>query len=225
MTFSDDVVSEDICREDMHTLRYMTEHFEFPEELIHKIQECGLMVPETVKFGSAKIEICSVLDLTMCLLFMRTLQEADDFSKAVADAEAYIENIYRVAHGEPAVPMHDSPQSGQLSRGLQRKKLVFKHELRDALGISEDQYHEILQEWWLAPVTLQIPGKTIEYYVEDDYLMLRYSLTLLRQGYSLKEAIGKALDWGASNWGYNRLYPDVPRIKSRATKEKMWPSA
>lgn len=195
MTSSDDRFSEDTCREDRYTLHWMTEHFDFPVELIRRIQKRGLMLSEIVKFGSVEIEICSGLDQTMFRRFMDTLDEHGDFSKAMAEAEAYIADIYRVAHGEAPLPMNDSPESGPLAQRLRRKKLYLKHELQEALSISEDRYKEILQEIYLVPVRLQIPGTTIEYYIEDDYLSLRYVLTLLWQGHSLESAVDKAFDW------------------------------
>ena len=43
---------------------------------------------------------------------------------------------------------------------------------------------------------LLIPGGTIEYYFEDDYLRLRYIVTLIGEGCPLEEAAKVAYDWG-----------------------------
>ena len=58
------MTSSDVTyHEDFFTLRGMTEHFEFSEQLLRQIQKHGLMLPEIVKFGSEEIEIYSNLDI------------------------------------------------------------------------------------------------------------------------------------------------------------------
>ncbi len=187
-------------REDHYTLQCMTEYLEFPEKVIRKIQKLGLMLPEIVKFGSREIEIYSELDITMFRLFMEILDECGDFSKAAGEAGAYVSEMYRVAHGDAPPPMNGPSESGQVALDQRRKKLFLKHELRETLGIGQDQFQEVLHTYGLAaPVMLRIPGQKIEYYLEEDYLSLRYVVTLLGQGHSLELAVEKAFDWHTSD--------------------------
>jgi len=66
----------------------------------------------------------------------------------------------------------------------------------EAVGISEELFNEIGQYMKFDPLRLLIPGKTIEYYSEDDYLRLRYILTLVGEGCPLEEAAHVAYAWG-----------------------------
>jgi hypothetical protein len=181
--------------EDLFTLQGMIEHFECPEELIREIQNHGLMLPEMVKFGSAEIEIYSPIDVIMCRRVTEAQKELDSLSQAIDAAQAHIVELYRVAHGGDSIQMNDSPDLGQLRPGPQRKKLFLMNELLDAVGICEEQFREIAQHTLFVFLRLVIPGKTIEYYGEHDYLKLRYMLTLMGQGCPLEDAAGLTYDW------------------------------
>ncbi len=236
----EETFSDETYLEDWFTLQWMTEYFDFPVELIRKIQKLGLMLPGIVKFGSVEIEIYSGLDQTMFRRFTETLDEGGDFSKAVAEAEAFIADIYRVAHGEAPLPMNDSlesgplertlrrmnglPESGGLGRRLRRRKLLAKQELCEALGISEEHFEELREAYLTSTLSLRIPGTTIEYYIEDDYLSLRYFLTLLAQGHSLEAAADQVFDWTMYDLrGCPRFCsPDTcPLLKKGASTEKV----
>ena len=179
--------------EDLYTLQGMTEHFEFSEQLIRQIQKHGFMLPEIVKFGSAEIEIHSTLDRNMCRHVTNSLKEYDSLSQAIADAQAHIVEVYRVAHG--AEPTEDSPDSAQRPSGIRRKKLYSISELLEALGINDETFQKIRQHIEIQPMMLLIPGGTIEYYLEDDYLKLRYIVTLIGQGSQLEHVVGHVYDW------------------------------
>jgi hypothetical protein len=181
--------------EDLYTLQGMTKEYNFSEQLIREIQMYGYMLPEIVKFGSAEIEIYSTLDRNMCNRIEKALEKHGSLSQAIAAAQAHVVQVYRVARGEEPVHMNDSPDSGHLS-GLQRKKLCVINELLQAVGISEEQFHETRQHIQFVPLKLLIPGKAIEYYAEDDYLRLQYIVTLVGQGCPLEEAARVAYDWG-----------------------------
>jgi hypothetical protein len=220
------MTSSDVTyREDHYTLQCMTEYFEFSEDLIRKVQQRNLMLPAMVKFGSAEIEIYSGLDITMFRIFREILDECGDFAKAVAEAGTFLSEVYRVAHGDAPIPKNEPSESGQVAPRLRGKKLFLKHELREALGIGEDQFQEILDAFFLAtPVKLRIPGQTIEYYLEEDYLSLRYLMTLVGQGDSLESAVKKAFDWRMSDLtGYSGLCNPrkCPLLKERASTQNV----
>jgi hypothetical protein len=184
--------------EDIYTLQGTTERCGCSEDLIRQIQKHGLMQPEIVKFGSAEIEIYSTLDRNICRRVNEALESYDSLSQAIAAAQEHVVSVYRIAHGDESIQMNDSDDSKPVQRGLQRKKLCVKNELLEAVGISEEQFSEISQHMQFAPLRLLIPGKVIEYYAEDDYLRLRYILTLVGQGCPLKKAVRVAYDWGMS---------------------------
>lgn len=179
--------------EDSYTLQGMTE--QFSEQLIREIQKQGLMVPEMVRFGSVEIEIYSRLDLNVCRHVAETLEEHDNFPSALASARLHVVEVYRVAHGEESIQTLDSDVLKRISAASQAKKLYVFGELLEALGMSEKQFHEILHLIQIRPMTLMVPGRTIEYYSEDDYLMLRYIVTLLGKGCPLEDATKEAHHW------------------------------
>ncbi len=184
--------------EDFYTLQEMTEHFEFSEQLIRQIQKHGFMLPEMVKFGSAEIEIYSTLDQNMCRRVTEDLKKDHSLSHAIAAAQEHVIEVYRHAHGEESIHMNNSPDLGQLAPAPRRKKLYMINELLEAVDISEERFREIRQHIQFVPLRLLIPGKTIEYYGEDDYLRLRLIVTLLSEGYPLETACDGAYRWGMS---------------------------
>ena len=99
-----------------------------------------------------------------------------------------------------------------------------KQELCEALGISEDHFEELREAYLTTTLSLRIPGTTVEHYLEDDYLSLRYVLTLLGQGHSLEEAADKVFDWTMYDLkGCPRFCsPDTcPLLKKGASTEKV----
>ncbi len=181
--------------EDIHTLRGMTKLFGLSKQLVREIQKHGFMLPEIVKFGSEEIEIYSTLDRNICKRIEEAVDDDDSLSQAIAAVQAHVAEVYRIARGEESIHMNGSSGSEHLP-GSQRKKLCMINELPEAVGTSEERFHEILQHIRLDPLKLLIPGKTIEYYAEDDYLRLRYIVTLLSEGCPMETACKVAYDWG-----------------------------
>ncbi len=184
--------------EDFFTLKDMIRLFDGSEQVIREIQKHGLMLPEMVKFGSEEIEIYSPLDRNIGRRIQKDLGKRDSLSHAVVSAQAYIAELYRVAHGSTSTGMEHSSGSAQLPSRPRRQKLFVLSELLDALEISEEFFQKIGQLIRIEPMVLVIPGRTIEYYFEDDYLRLRYILALISQGYRLEKAADLAYDWGMS---------------------------
>ncbi len=182
--------------EDFYTLRGMTEHFEFSEQLLRQIQKHGLMLPEIVKFGSEEIEIYSNLDIKIGGRIKKTLEKLKGLSQAIISAQEHIADLYHEAHGSTPTDMENSPEPAQIQSGQSRRKLFVLSDLLQALGITEEFFQQIRQHIGIAAVRLQIPGGTIEYYFEDDYLRLRYIVTLIGEGCPLEEAAKVAYDWG-----------------------------
>jgi hypothetical protein len=191
MESSDFTYHEDFC-----TLKGIIESLGCSEQFIREIQKSGLMLPEVVKFGSVEIEIYSNLDQNIGRGIKESLKTYRGFSEAIISAQAHIDEVYRVALGRPPTDKQDSPEPGQLSSEPRVKKLLLLSELLKALDISEEFFQTMRQHIQIEPMRLLIPGSAIEYYFEDDYLRLRYVLTLIGQDCSLEEAARVAYDWG-----------------------------
>jgi len=184
--------------EDLYTLKEMIESFEGSEQLIREIQKHGLMLPEIVKFGSQEIEIYCPFDRNIGRHIKEALEEHCGFTEALASAQAHVVEVYRVANGATAIDVGISPDPARLPSTQRVKKLLVLGELLEALDLSEETFQEIRQHIRIVPMRLLIPGNTIEYYFEDDYLRLRYIVTLVGEGCPLEEAAGVAYDWGMS---------------------------
>ena len=109
--------------EDFYTLRGMTEHFEFSEQLLRQIQKHGLMLPEIVKFGSEEIEIYSNLDIKIGGRIKKTLEKLKGLSQAIISAQEHIADLYHEAHGSTPTDMENSPEPAQIQSGQSRRKL------------------------------------------------------------------------------------------------------
>ncbi len=181
--------------EDLFTLKGMTDLLEFSEQLIRQIQKHGVMLPQIVKFGSEEIEIYTTIDQNMCRRIKKALQEGQGLDQAIRSAQSHVAEVHRVAHGEKSEQVKDSIEPTELPPELTRKKLFVVTELLEALEITEETFQEILRHTQVQKMTLMIPGKTIEYYREDDYLMLRYIVTLLTEGCPMQTATEVAYDW------------------------------
>ena len=191
MESSDVAYFEDFC-----TLPGMIEACGCSEQFIREIQKSGLMLPAVVKFGSVEIEIYSNLDKNIGRRIKESVEDNRGFSKAIISAQEHVDEVYCLAHGRAPTDKQDSREPGQLPSGPRVKKLLLLSELLEALDISEESFHEIRQHIQIEPMRLLIPGSTIEYYFEDDYLRLRYVLTLIGEGCPLVEAAKVAYDWG-----------------------------
>jgi type II secretory pathway component PulK len=185
-----------VYHEDFYTLQALNEHSEMPLQLIREIQKHGFMLPEMVKFGSSEIEIYSTLDGRVCKRVAEALEKYDSLSLAIAAAEEHVVEVYNVAHGKESFHADDSSNSGHLPQRIQRKKLYTINELLQTLGIDEERFREMRQYIEIVPSRLVIPGQVIDYFGEDDYLRLRYIVTLTSQGCPMEEAAGVAYDWG-----------------------------
>ncbi len=188
-----------IYNEDEHTLKGMVEILG-SEEFLREIQKHGLMLPEIVKFGSEEIEIYSLFDRCIGQVIKERLEEGQNgLFEAITWARDHIETVYYAAHVAPPTYVEEE---GELipekpMPEVHRKKMFTLSELLEALGISEESFNEIGLHLEILPMILLIPGKAIKYYFEDDYLRLRYVLTLMSKGCSLEKGAEQALTWGS----------------------------
>lgn len=184
-------------KEDDHTLKAMVELLG-SEELLREIQKHGMMLPEIVKFGSEEIEIYSLFDRRIGEAIKDNV-EVDHFGlfHAITLAQQDIDRVYYMAHVGTRMYTEVEGEGvlGEPMPEVHRKKLFTLGDLLQAIGISEEHFNEIDLHLGILPVTLLIPGMTLKYYFEDDYLQLRYVLTLISQGRSLEEAAEQADSW------------------------------
>lgn len=180
--------------EDFFTLRGMTGHFNLSEELLREVQKHGLLLPEIVKFGSEEIEIYSNFDVKIGVRIRDDLEMHVGLSNAIISAQEHIAQLYHEAHAPTDTETAAEP--AQMQSAHRRRKLFVLGELLEALDIDEEVFQQIRRHIQVEPVRLQVPGETIEYYFEDDYLKLRYIVSHIGEGCPLEEAARVAYDWG-----------------------------
>ncbi len=179
--------SDATYHEDFHTLKGIMETIGCSEQFIRDIQKCGLILPEIVRFGSEEIEIYTSFDRNIGRRIKEALEQRCGFSEAIISAQAHIVEVYCEAHGRTSSGTKDSPNGTECLSVQRVKKSFILDELLAALDINEESFQTIRQHIKFEPMRLLIPGRTIEYYFEEDYLRLRYVLTLVEE-YPLEEA-------------------------------------